>query len=139
MRQRWLVLKIEREIVSDLDREIVFLNMLKERALAASVAAEEQQAKVIDLLRLEGKKTHRNKAYKATLVQGTTVKYNEPGLKKALGAQVWRKVTKQVLDKKKLEDLVQEGEIDVHVIAENSVVNDNKPYVRVTPVTEDDD
>lgn len=131
--------------ISDLDREIIYLHQLKEKALAASLAVEEQQAKVIDYLKLEGKKTYSTtKAgafarYKATLVQGTTVKYNEPGLKKALGATVWKKVTKTILDKKLLEDLVTQGDIDVHVVAENSSVNENKPYVRITPVTEDDD
>jgi hypothetical protein len=138
------VLKIVKDQGVDthnLDWEIMQLHVLKEQALAASTAVQQQEEKVIDLLRLEGKKTYKARAvnYRATLVQGTRTKYNEAGLKKALGAPLWKKVIKTSLDTKKLEELVKDGEIDIHVVAENSEVLDNKPYVRVSPLTEDDD
>lgn len=130
------MLKIAKE-TSELDSAIARLHLLKEQALAAQAAVEEQQAYVIDLMRLDQRKTYSTKGtykYKATVVQGTTVKYDVAGLKKALGADLWKKVTVLQLDKKMLEDRVQMGEIDINVVAEHSKVTENKPYVRITPV-----
>lgn len=139
------MLKIQKDWVLNgtLDSEIWLLHDLKEKALAAQTAVELQQEKVIDLLRLEGQKsrtaTTRLGRFRATVVQGQTVKYNEAGLKKALGADLWKKVTKQVLDKALLEDKVSTGDIDIHVVAEHTTVKDNKPYVRITPVSDDEE
>ena len=72
------------------------------------------------------------KTYSGTLVQSEVLEIDEAGLKKALGAKLWAKVTKQVLDKKKLEACVTTGDISPVIVAANSVEKARRPYVRFT-------
>ena len=67
-----------------------------------------------------------------TLVTSETLSINEDGLAKALGAKVWAKCTKRVLDKKKLEALITTGEVNAVVVAANSSETARKPYVRIS-------
>ena len=132
-----LVLKIaktENPITGDLDQEIALLHRLKEEALVASLAVANQERVVIDYMNLFGSKTRKTVAYRATLVTSTYTKYNETGLKKALGAPLWNKVTVSKLDTKKLDEAVADGLVDIMVVAEHSEVLDKKPFIKVTPV-----
>lgn len=69
---------------------------------------------------------------KGTLVEGTRVTIDADRLKGALGAPLWKKVTKQVLDNEKLEAAVALGEVDPNVVAACSTEKDVKPYVRLS-------
>jgi hypothetical protein len=71
-------------------------------------------------------------AITGTLVTSETLSINEEGLAKALGAKVWAKCTKRVLDKKKLEALITTGEVNAVVVAANSSETARKPYVRIS-------
>lgn len=127
-----------------LDAEIAHLHELKEEALAASLRVAQKEAEVVALMDENGTKTYKatmisGNGFRATLVRGERVKYNELGLKKALGAAVWRKVTKTSLDTKKLDEAVQEGLVPVMVVAQHSEVLFNKAYVKITPVALTDD
>ena len=68
----------------------------------------------------------------ATVVAAERVVINEESLKKALGAATWGKVTKQVLDKDKLEAHVATGAIPATTVAACSETKENKPYVRLS-------
>lgn len=118
--------------------EIQALAELKALADAALLRFEEQQERVVKLLEQQGRKSATNGSVRARLVIGSSTRYDERGLAKALGAPVWNKVTKKVLDKGKLEDAVDKGDIDLNVVAQYATVTPNKPYIRLTPVTADD-
>jgi hypothetical protein len=62
----------------------------------------------------------------------TTVSYDEIGLKKALGAKTYVKLTVSKLDKAKLEAAVQEGEIDSRIVAQHATVSTGARSVRLT-------
>lgn len=58
----------------------------------------------------------------------------ERQLKKRLGATVWNKITKRVLDRQALEAAIADGIVDPGVVAQCSEeVPKGRPYVRVTP------
>lgn len=67
-----------------------------------------------------------------TKVEGTRIVIDEPKLKKSLGAAVWNRITKAVLDKEKLENEVAVGHIDPNVVAAASEEKPVKPYLKPT-------
>lgn len=69
---------------------------------------------------------------KATRVQATSLVIDESQLKKSLGATMWNKITRRVLDSAKLEDAIAEGKVDPVDVAQASSENKNAPYVKVT-------
>lgn len=69
---------------------------------------------------------------KATKIEASSLVFDQPQLKKALGAKVWNKVTTRILDTTKLEDQIAEGRIDPVTVAECSTEKFNKPYIKVT-------
>jgi hypothetical protein len=62
----------------------------------------------------------------------TTVSYDEAGLKKALGAKTFAKLSVSKLDKAKLEAAVQEGEVDSRIVAQHATVSTGARSVRLT-------
>lgn len=68
----------------------------------------------------------------AKIVKATRIIFDEPKLKKLLGADKWKKVTKLVLDKTLLEDQVARGEVSTELIATCTEEKPNKPYVKFT-------
>lgn len=122
-----------------LDLEIETLRDLKAKAEAAQLLFEEQQERVVKTFEAQGRKTMKSGTVKATLVERSLTRYDERGLAKALGAPVWNKVTKRVLDKPKLEDAVDKGEVDINVVAQHATVVPSKPHIRFSAVTPDDD
>jgi hypothetical protein len=57
------------------------------------------------------------KQFTATYTQRNTNKIDEKGLRKALSARVYDQYTKKVLDRKKLEVALSDGEVDPTVVA----------------------
>lgn len=72
------------------------------------------------------------KEYRVTYVQGETTKIDEQGLRKALGAANYRKYTKETLDRKKLEEGMDKGEVDPIVVGQHVQVVPSKPFLRFT-------
>ena len=68
--------------------------------------------------------------YTGTVVRGTSYKLDTEKLKKRIGAKTWTKVTKRVLDDKKLEDAVAKGLISEHDVAICTEEVEKSPYVR---------
>jgi hypothetical protein len=76
--------------------------------------------------------TDGDKRYTVTFVQSHTVTIDEPRLKKALGAPVFNKLTTAHLDRKKLENAVDLGDVDPVVVAQCSAEKTSNPYLRFT-------
>lgn len=72
------------------------------------------------------------KKYRVTYVQGETTQVDEAGLRKALGAVTFRKYTVQKLDRKKLEDAMDSGDVDPIVVGQFVSVKPSKPFLRFT-------
>ena len=67
-----------------------------------------------------------------TIVRPSTLKIDEHALESALTKPQWKLVSKQVLDKKALEDAIVRGKIDIAIVTENSKEVASKPYLRIT-------
>jgi hypothetical protein len=74
---------------------------------------------------------------KITLVEQTTVTYDERRLKRALGNGLWDRATSVVLDRDKLAALVQEGEVDVTKVNRCATVTPKAAYPVVSKATDD--
>lgn len=72
------------------------------------------------------------KTYRATFVQNMRTVIDEPGLKKAMGAVAFRKVTKQVIDRKKLEAAMESGTADPLIVGQYVKEEPSSPFVRFT-------
>jgi len=122
-----------------LNARIANLQLLKQIAERATEAYEEAQADFIKAMEAEGRKTLRDGTLKVTLVTRDIPKYDEKGLAKSLGATLWNKITKKTLDKAKLEKAVDEGEIDINVVAQHTTVTPAKPHLRFSAVLPDEE
>lgn len=69
---------------------------------------------------------------KGTLVKAERVIIKEDDLKANIGSAKWKKVTREVLDKAKLEAAVAMGIVDADDVAAASEIVQNKPFVKVT-------
>jgi hypothetical protein len=67
-----------------------------------------------------------------TLVEPTKIVIDEKRLKKTIGATTFRKVTKEVLDKTKLENAVKEGLVDMKDVATSSDEVPIAAHVKIT-------
>jgi hypothetical protein len=67
-----------------------------------------------------------------TIVRPTRLQFDEAGLRDSLSEQVWRSVSKRVLDKKALEDAIARGKVSANAVAEHSTEVPTKPYLRIT-------
>lgn len=65
----------------------------------------------------------------ATLVEPSRVQVDEDRLKRALGSDVWRRVSTPKLDRDKLEQAINSGEVDASIVAECSY-DTGSPYVK---------
>lgn len=121
-----------------LESEVRRLKMLKTSSDQAAALYKEAQEHVLKLLEQAGRKTAKVDDIKITKVQGTSTRIDEKGLAKALGAAMWNKITKKSLDKGKLEDKIERGEIDINVVAQHTTVAENAPYIRLSAALEDE-
>jgi hypothetical protein len=118
--------------------DVAVLNVARAKEYLARAEKELAKAQEDLTARLSslGWKTHEYGGYRATLVKNESYKVNEMGLKRAVGARVYNKVTKSVLDKKKLEQAVTEGLIDPVIVAQNSELSESKAYIRISETTQ---
>ncbi|CAB5220339.1 hypothetical protein UFOVP238_29 [uncultured Caudovirales phage] len=98
-------------------------------------AVADAESRLITLMDSAGEKTVTtdDDGVKGTLVRASSLVINEDGLRKAVGAKLWNRITKRTLDKKKLEAFVTTGEISAVLVAAHSSERQSKPYVRLTP------
>lgn len=121
---------------SKIQDKLVRLLEIKQKRAALDEEYSTLENEVIALMDKIGEKTatvsDESGALTGTVVRGSTLQINEDGLRKALGAKLWAKVTKRVIDKKKLEAFTVTGEISPMVVAAHSEEKQSKPYVRLS-------
>jgi len=120
-----------------LSRGILLVHSLKTQAEAAQKRYEDEQERFIKEMEALGRKTLTDGKTKVTVVERSLTRYDEKGLAKALGASLWNKITKKTLDKVKLEKAVDEGEIDINVVAQHASVVPSKAHLRFSAVLSD--
>lgn len=120
------------EVMATMQDELRSLARIKERIDSLSKDKAEVEARLIDAMVQKGQKSVTSGDLKGTLVEGTRITIDEDALKKALSAAQWKKVTKQVLDKERLEAHIVTGDVDANVVAAASTEKDVKPYVKVS-------
>lgn len=81
---------------------------------------------------LAGNLVFKGEQYKISVVRSTTTVLNEKGLEKVLTAEQWKAACIQKLDRKKLENLANEGIIDPAVLSDFITVTEKTPYVKIT-------
>lgn len=108
----------------------------KQEADAAGLAAELAKADAIKKMTAAGATSLSieldDERVKGTIVRGERVVIDELKLRKSIGSAQWKKVTKEVLDKKKLEAETAIGNIDANKIAMASEVYENAPFIKIT-------
>lgn len=70
----------------------------------------------------------------ARVMRNSSLVIDEDALRKELGEKLWAKVTSQTLDKKRLEALIDLGEIDPVVVAQVSREKPIAPFIRINPM-----
>jgi hypothetical protein len=70
--------------------------------------------------------------YTTTSTSRTNTKFDELGLKKALGARQFNKLTIAKLDKTKLEQAIEAGEVDPAIVAQHTEITPGAPTIRLT-------
>lgn len=122
--------------ITDRNNLLLALAAVKAEEKRLAEKKTEIEAKLVEALIVAKQKTisvtlDDGKTIKGTLVEAQRVLYDGDKLEKTLGAPMWKKVTKQVLDAVKLEAQITVGAIDPNVVAACSEVKDNKPYIRL--------
>jgi hypothetical protein len=124
-------------IIDAMDEGIVELERLRAESKDIGERMNELQGEVLAGMKRLGWKTHRFRdqsgdLHQATFVQSSSDIVNEPMLKKKLGAALWKKVTRQTLDKKLLDAHIASGDIDPAVVASCSEEKLNNPYIKIS-------
>lgn len=68
----------------------------------------------------------------ASVIEGTSMVIDDVKLRRRLGARLWGKVTKTVLDKKMLEAAIAAKEVDPIIVAECTEEVPRTPYIKTT-------
>jgi hypothetical protein len=71
-----------------------------------------------------------DRGYKLTLRKDWTSRWNPERLKNLVPKSVWLRITTQVVDPDKIDDLVRKGELDRQTIAPAFEQTKKKPYIR---------
>jgi hypothetical protein len=112
--------------------DLLDLARLKEQIAALERVKAEVTGRVVEALEQSGRSTVTAQGVKGTLVKASTVVIDPDKLKGDLTAAMWKRVTKQVLDKEMLEAHVATGDIDPNVVAAASEEKFSKPYIKVS-------
>lgn len=118
------------EPVSELELAVERYERLRKLKDEATLHFTEAEELLIE--RMGEQKSAKIRNRRVTVVRRDLTKIDEPKLKKILGATLWRKASKSVVDRNKLESLISTGEISVDQVASASQLVPAKPYVRVT-------
>jgi hypothetical protein len=119
-----------------------YLRLVKEKE-ELDTAVEKAKARVIELAAVKGQKsmsaTIGNKRVVATVSSRTVTRFNEEGLKKALGAISYKRLCKLVIDRRKVEEEVVKGSLDPVIVAQYTTIETSAPYIRLSEKAVDDD
>lgn len=70
--------------------------------------------------------------YRITMTSSERVTFNEDGLKKSLGADLWKTIVKSKIDSTLLSKAIRKGAIDPTVVAQHSTIKKSSPYIRLS-------
>lgn len=120
----------------EITNKMAELIQAQDLAAEANAAVKELQSELLELLAQHRRKSYSvprgNHIFKATRVSSSRTSVNEEGLKKELGARLFNKATKRVLDKAKLEKMMDEGQVDPMIVGKHVVVKDSNPYIKIS-------
>lgn len=133
-------MKIARRPKTDENMELSDYIATMKRAKADMATAEavfsHAQDMVIKLMEQQGAKSEtlsvNGELTKVTVVAQERVKFDEPGLLKALGTRSFNALTRRKLDAGLVKAAVTEGKVDATVIAQHSTIVTSAPYVRIS-------
>ncbi len=117
---------------TSLDRAIETYRIAKQLAERAQADVEEARDMLVYELEKAGAKSHTYEGHRATVVKTSSYAFNESGLKKALGARVFNKMTTAKLDKKKLEAAMEAGDVDPRIVATYATEREGAAHIRLT-------
>lgn len=129
----------EREFkqIDELDLELSKLRDAKSTLEAAEREYQTCVARVAELFHARKVRTQTVDGWKHTLVQAERTKINEAGLKKAIGARAYNKLTKSSIDLTKVKAAIQAGELDPIVLEQHAEVTYNRPSFRISEAIEE--
>lgn len=119
-----------------------FLETQKQLAEAQQAHRMASQALMERMTREQRKsytKEDGGKRYRVTYVQNMRTQINEAGLKKAMGAVAFRKICKQVVDRKALEEALTQGTADPNVVGQYLIEVPSAPFIKFTEGNAADD
>ncbi len=115
---------------------------LQQAATEAQNAFEAVRKTLAAEMEAEQIKTHEvqdgGKIYRATFLQASIPVIDEAGLEAELGTETFERYTKRVLDRKALEEGMENGEVDPFVVGKHITERKNKPSVRFSTRSADD-
>ena len=128
------------EQIDDLLDEFIETKRSAEEATRRLKMVEEQLLKSMELTSEKTKvKKDGGKYYRATYVRNTQTKVNEDQLKEQLGEEKYAELCDLKLNKKKLEEAANTGEVPLTVVAAVVTEVPGKPYIRYTEGVDSDD
>lgn len=96
----------------------------------------ELEERLIKEMEADQRKTYRwqggGRTHVLTYTQSSTTNVDEPGLRKALTAKVYDKYTVRKLDRHKMENAIDAGEVDPVVVSRFVTMTPRKAYLRYT-------
>jgi hypothetical protein len=101
-----------------------------------NVTIDEAKQRIIDLAATKGQKSLSahvgDTRIVATVTSRTTTKFNEEGLKKALGANSYKRLCKLTIDRAKLDKAIEKNEVDPVIVAQYTEIGQSAISIRLT-------
>lgn len=76
--------------------------------------------------------------YTTTATSRTTMNFDESGIKKALGARIYNKLTSAKLDRAKLQEAIESGTVDAGVVSQHTQTVQGATTLRLTKKAADE-
>lgn len=103
---------------------------LKKQLDALTAQLAEVDSEIIETMRNAGLKSIETSLGKVTLIQPTSIVWNETLLQDALTTAQWNRVTVRKVDKQLLEAELTVGRIDASIVEVARSTKESKPYLR---------
>lgn len=110
-------------------RELIAARGEEKQARSRAKAAQSELVRLMDTKTFNVADEVTDEVYTATWAQRTSRIVDEAGLKKSLGAKVWDKVTRRVLDTTLLQKAMEDDVVDPTVVATHTTEERSAPYV----------
>src|SRR6476469_2835231 len=124
------------QIAKNTNEELERFVEAQRRLAEAQQAYDEIKDRLIEKMTREQRKSYTlddgGKRYKVTYVQSMRTQIDEAGLKKAMGAVPFRKICKQVIDRKALEQALDAQTVDPAIVGQYVKEVPSAPFIRFT-------